>query len=98
MAEATIPEKAAVRRSFERAAARYDAGAFLQREIGNRLLEHLDPVRIEPARIVDLGSGTGGFFHALSPRYPRAQLVAIDLALNILPLARGRTAWERAPM
>ena len=34
MAEAKIPDKRAVRRSFERAAARYDHGAFLQREVG----------------------------------------------------------------
>ena len=59
------PEKRLVRRSFERAAHGYDHGAFLQREIGTRLLAHLDPVKIDPIRTIDLGCGTGFFFEAL---------------------------------
>jgi len=35
------PEKRAVRRAFERAAASYDGAAVLHREIGARLLQHL---------------------------------------------------------
>jgi malonyl-CoA O-methyltransferase len=93
MAESALPEKRRVRRSFERAARRYDAAAFLQREIGTRLLAHLDPVRIAPARIVDLGSGTGLFFAPLARRYPQADLVAIDLAFDMLAVAAERLPW-----
>lgn len=89
------PDKRLVRRSFERAARRYDESAFLQREIGNRLLAHLEPIRIEPARMVDLGSGTGLFFDALLQRYPRAELVGIDFALAMLEAAHSRTPWWR---
>ena len=95
MAEIAIPERRAVRRSFERAARRYDESAFLQREVGDRLLAHLEPMRLDPARIIDLGSGTGSFLDALSKRYPHADVLAIDLALNMLRVARRRTPWWR---
>ena len=89
------PDKRVARRSFERAAQHYDAAALVHREIGNRLLEHLDPMRIDPARIVDLGCGTGAFFDSLAKRFPRAELVGVDLARAMLAEARQRTAWWR---
>ena len=48
MAEPAFPEKRAVRRSFERAAQTYDRHSALQAEIGKRLLEHLEPMRLAP--------------------------------------------------
>ncbi len=93
MPETDVPEKRLVRRSFERAARGYDAGAFLQREIGGRLLAHLDPIRIEPQRVIDLGSGTGLFFDALRTRYPHAELLGVDFALDMLAAARARIPW-----
>ena len=93
--EPVIPEKRAVRRAFERAARTYDEGAVLHREVGGRLLEHLDPIRIEPRRIVDVGCGTGAFIGALEKRYPRAQVVGVDLAHSMLLRARRRTPWWR---
>lgn len=92
------PDKRAVRRAFSRAAGRYDAHATLQREVGSRLLQHLDPIRIEPERMLDLGCGTGAAFADLGRRYPRARLHAIDLALPMLRAARGRTPWWRRAM
>lgn len=97
MKEVVFPDKAVVRRSFERAARSYDEAAVLHREVGGRLIEHLDPVRIEPARIVDLGCGTGSFFDALAERYPRAELVGVDLARAMLAHAGARASrWRRA--
>lgn len=89
------PDKAAARRSFERAAGHYDASALLHREIGKRLLEHLDPMRIDPARLLDLGCGTGAFFAALGKRFPRAEVVGLDLARAMLIEARSRSPWWR---
>jgi malonyl-CoA O-methyltransferase len=93
LAEPTIPDKRAVRRSFERAAATYDQNSVLQCEIGIRLMKHLDPIRIEPDRIVDLGCGTGMFFKPLSERYPKAQVVGIDIARPMLEIAAKRAPW-----
>jgi malonyl-CoA O-methyltransferase len=97
MREPAFPDKRAAQRAFERNAATYDAHAVLQREVGARLLAHLDPIRIDPARIVDLGCGTGGFLPELARRFPRAGLVGVDFARPMLRAARGRTpAWRRA--
>ncbi len=87
--------KRTVRRAFSRAAPDYDRHAVLQREVGTRLLEHLDPIRIAPSRLVDLGCGTGAAFADLRKRYPDARLVGIDLALPMLDAARARNPWWR---
>ena len=42
-------DKQLMRRAFERAAKTYDAAAVLQREVGQRLLERLDLVKLVPA-------------------------------------------------
>jgi malonyl-CoA O-methyltransferase len=92
----SLPEKPAVRRSFERAAATYDGSNVLQLEVGQRLLAHLDPIRIEPARIVDLGCGTGASFGPLQARYPHARLVGVDFAHAMTRRAMQRTpSWRR---
>jgi malonyl-CoA O-methyltransferase len=63
----------------------------------DRLVEHLDPIRIEPRRIVDAGCGTGAAFAALARRYPRAELVGLDLAPAMLQrAARHDRWWKRA--
>ncbi|HZZ94803.1 MAG TPA: malonyl-ACP O-methyltransferase BioC [Usitatibacter sp.] len=96
MTEAHLPDKRAVRRAFSRAAGTYDEHAVLQREVGQRLVEHLEGIRIEPARILDLGCGTGASFGALAARYPRARLRGLDLARPMLAQARQRVpAWRR---
>ena len=77
-----------VRRIFNRAAATYDEAAVLQLEVGKRLLERLDYLRIEPVRVVDLGTGTGSALDALHRRYPAAQIIGIDIAEGMLRRAR----------
>ncbi len=73
-----------VRKHFNRAAQTYDGAAALQREVGARLLENLDYLKIAPHSILDLGCGTGGALAALRARYPQAQLVALDFAEAML--------------
>ena len=95
MAEAVFPDKRAVRRAFSRAAGTYDAHAVLQREVGQRLLEHLEGIRIEPERVLDLGCGSGASLGTLAQRFPAARVMGLDLAYPMLQLARGRTPWWR---
>jgi malonyl-CoA O-methyltransferase len=90
-------DKRQARLAFERAASTYDAAAALQREVGLRMLERLDLIRLRPARILDLGAGTGEFSHALLRRYRKAEVVALDLALNMLRRTRRRGSWLRRP-
>lgn len=90
------PERRHVRAAFEAAAASYDDVAVLQREVADRLLERLDLLRMQPQRILDLGSGTGYASVALHRRYPRAQIIALDLSHAMLQRTRQRfSRWQR---
>lgn len=86
-----LPDRTAVRRSFDRAAATYDAAATLQREIADRLLERLDYIRLSPECVLDLGSGTGYATAPLRQRYAAAHLLSLDLAPAMLSHARHAT-------
>jgi malonyl-CoA O-methyltransferase len=88
-------DKKQMRRAFNRAAADYDAAAVLQREVCTRMLERLDYVKLQPARILDAGSGTGWGTRQLAQRYPAAQIVALDIAIGMLQNARGHSGWWR---
>jgi malonyl-CoA O-methyltransferase len=90
-------DKHQARLAFERAADTYDEVAALQQEIGQRLLERLDLIRMQPTRILDLGAGTGVFSKALMQRYRKAQVVALDIALAMLRHTRRRGGWLRRP-
>ncbi len=90
-------DKRAVRRVFTRAAAAYDHASHLEREVMRRLLEHLDPVRLEPARILDVGVGTGASTRALAARYRKARVTGIDVSSSMLSQARRAAPrlWPR---
>ena len=90
-------DKNKVRRSFGRAAPDYDDAAVLQHEIGRRMLERLDYIRLEPRVILDIGCGTGVATEALLKRYPKAEVLALDFALPMLERARWRGRWRRRP-
>lgn len=101
-----------VRRAFSRSATSYAAAAQLQHQVEGRLLESLDYLdepalkREPPRRILDLGCGTGSAALAMQRRWPKAQVLALDLALPMLQQARrsasnaGGLRWKlfaRAP-
>jgi malonyl-CoA O-methyltransferase len=90
-------DKRQLRRAFERAADTYDAAAELQYEIGDRLLERMDFIRLRPRRILDLGAGTGHFTVALQARFRSAEVVALDIAPAMLAHTRARGSWLRRP-
>jgi len=92
-----LPEKRLARRSFEQAAQSYDAAAVLQQEVAQRLLERLDLMKLEPARVLDLGCGTGYCIPELMSRYKRADIVALDIARPMLEQARRRGRWLHRP-
>ncbi|HMN44687.1 MAG TPA: malonyl-ACP O-methyltransferase BioC [Povalibacter sp.] len=84
-----------IRRAFDAAAATFDSAAVVHAEIRTRLLERLDVVRLDPSLIVDLGAGTGHGSRALQDRYPRSQVLAIDLSTRMLVEARRQQRWLR---
>ena len=85
------------RLGFERAADTYDANAVLQREIGTRLTDRLDYLRLQPQTILDLGCGTGAISAELLRRYPQAAVIGVDLAWNMVRKTCARAVDERNP-
>lgn len=90
-----------VRRAFSRSAASYAAAAQLQHRVEARLLESLDYLddpalaRAAPQRVLDLGCGTGSAAATMQKRWPKAQVLALDIALPMLQQARrGRSRWN----
>ena len=77
-------DKKNTRQHFERAAKTYDAAAVLQREVAKRLSERLDYIKHQPARALDIGCGTGFITDDLLKRYPKAEIIALDVSLNML--------------
>ena len=96
-----------VRRAFSRSAGSYDAAAQLQHMVEARLLESLDYLddpalqRAPPQRVLDLGCGTGRASAAMQKRWPKAQVVSLDLALPMLQQAREASkravGWLSSP-
>jgi malonyl-CoA O-methyltransferase len=98
----SAPERldgALLRRRFDRAASTYAEAAVVQREVGKRLLERFDVMRIAPRTVLDVGCGPGTHTAALAARFPEAAIIAIDHASAMLaavtraqPAARGLRA------
>ncbi|HET7810228.1 MAG TPA: malonyl-ACP O-methyltransferase BioC [Steroidobacteraceae bacterium] len=88
-------DRRAVAHAFDRASASYDAAAALQERVRNELLARLDELQVTPQSILDLGAGTGHATRALKRRFPRAQVVAVDIAPGMLERARHQSRWLR---
>ena len=85
----------AVARGFGAASAGYDAAAVLQAAVREELLSRVEALREAPALVLDLGCGTGAGAAALKRRFPRARVIAADIAPGMLQQARRRSRWWR---
>lgn len=88
-----------VRRAFSRAATGYDAAAAIQHRVEAHLLESLDYMDTreeaikQPRVVLDLGCGPGTAASAMQKRWPKARVLALDLALPMLQQA-PRSRWD----
>jgi malonyl-CoA O-methyltransferase len=73
-------DRGRLRAAFERASAGYESAARLQARVAAELLERLAAFAFEPRVVLDLGAGTGRLTRELKRRYPRALVIALDLA------------------
>jgi malonyl-CoA O-methyltransferase len=66
----------------------------LQAEVRTRLLESLEYLddRV-PSMVLDVGSGTGHAAAAMKKRWPKAQVLALDLALPMLRESKKQAGW-----
>ena len=76
--------------TFNKSASDYERFAKVQLEIGQRLFNRLDYLNIKPKRILDLGCGPGYFSKQLAAKYPKAQIVGLDLALDMLLQSKNK--------
>lgn len=76
--------------AFNAHADEYESEAQVQLEIGQRLFERLEYLKISPSRILDIGCGPGTFLRQLQQRYPDAQIVALDIAHSMLSIAKTK--------
>lgn len=88
-------DRRALRWAFERAAVGYDQAAVAQREVGQRLLERLDQIKLDPAVILDVGCATGATTALLFKKYRRARIVGLEQAVGMVAVARKRAPWLR---
>lgn len=88
-------DKQLARLSFNRAADTYDEVAVLQREVGERLIERLDLIKINPQVILDVGCGTGDTTLRLAGCYKAAKLIGLDFAGNMLKQTRNKLSWRQ---
>ena len=73
-----------IREYFDRLAERYDSHAALEQEVAARLLERTVFNRLAPARILDLGCGTGTASAALKKQFRQAQVIGLDSSALML--------------
>jgi malonyl-CoA O-methyltransferase len=80
--------------AFSAAAKTYDQAAFIEHEIGQRLMQRLEYIKINPKYILDLGCGTGYFTRQLQDRYPSATIIGLDIAFGMAKFASDNTQLQ----
>lgn len=85
-----------IERRFDQAATVYEQHAALEREVGERLIERISFARLEPQRILDLGCATGRSTFALKNRFPKSEVIGLDLSEGMLGLFRVRAGGQKS--
>jgi malonyl-CoA O-methyltransferase len=84
-----------VRESFHRQSTDYDEYAVVQRRVVERLLALLQAEEPHPARLLDIGAGTGRLLGRLRELYPESVAVGADLALGMCRAAKQNLQGEK---
>jgi malonyl-CoA O-methyltransferase len=87
-------DKHAARQSFNKAANTYDSVAALQREVGQRLLDRMKLVRLNPSTVIDIGCGTGDLTMKLLNSYKQSRVIGLDFAEQMLGKVRAKLSWR----
>ncbi|MGB6976264.1 MAG: methyltransferase domain-containing protein [Gammaproteobacteria bacterium] len=79
-----------IRRCFNKAAITYDKYSHVQQFVGKKLLDLLCQYKTQTDRVIDLGCGSGLVTQQLACAMSYKSFHAIDIAHNLLMLARKR--------
>jgi len=84
-----------VRDSFHRQATDYDGHAVVQCRVVERVIGMLQAEGVSPARLLDVGAGTGRLLAKLIDLYPGAAAVGVDLAPGMCRTAEANLPPQR---
>ncbi len=69
----------------------------LLQEIGARLFERLNLIRLQPHFIIELGTGQDYFTQKLQKRFQPPQLWVVDISQNLKSMPPKRRWWQKRP-
>ena len=84
-----------LRRRLDRAAAQFADHEFVHAHTREGLFERLTPMTVDARRVLDLGTATGAAIKPLAARFPKASVVGLDMAYEML--AAQPRSWFRRP-
>ena len=89
--------KGRISKDFSKAADTYDAAAIVQQEICDRALERLQMLKLTPATILDIGTGTGKSVRGLQVQFPDSYVIASDFAVPmLLQMNQNQPSFQQA--
>ena len=86
--------RAPLRRNFDRLAPTWETLRVTERYL-SPLAAALEAVEPAPARILDVGTGTGGGARLAAGRWPEAEVVGVDLSAGMIAEARELATSDR---
>jgi malonyl-CoA O-methyltransferase len=88
-------DRSAILRQFESASGSYDEFAVLAARLRQQMIERLDWIAFTPETVLDLGCGPGHAALALARRWPKARVIAVDIAPGMMQELAHRDAENR---
>ena len=85
-----IVNKVQVQKNFGQSAVTYDDYAIVQKEMARELLAKIKSTGRYFQTILEIGCGTGFFTELLAREYPKALITAIDIAPEMIDLAKEK--------
>lgn len=90
--ECNMINKAKVKESFTAHALSYDQAAHLQQKVAGEVVDQVKTLGLHPARVLDIGTGTGYIALALQKLFAAATIHACDIAFGMAAVAQAKAA------
>lgn len=84
----TLNRKEQIEKSFGSKVVSYDRHAFLQKRSAKKLADFLPDT--QPAKILEIGCGTGFLTEEIQKKYPQANILGIDISQDMVAACRQK--------